>query len=243
MYWMRRNLSSWKWIFFRKSFSAPWGTATETVPTWTYISKDIFLFCLTAPKGHVIIPPPPPPPGGERGSSSYRAKSRSADELYFFAWHTFSHFSLELTVQGAIVNAWQNFKRKRSNESAKYSPRRSRRMAWNLSCPRSPSSWRASEVDMLWHIKILLLLTTICFIRMVIHLLKTYRDMKRRILLHERFILLHLTRTVLNGLVLWGMLLIKSLLDAMILLQLQRMNIFANALILFMYLLLFIIVY
>jgi hypothetical protein len=62
---MRRNLASGKVIFFRKSSHPPWVTATETVPTWTRISKNKFLLCLTAPKGDGIIPsPPPPPPGG-----------------------------------------------------------------------------------------------------------------------------------------------------------------------------------
>ncbi len=84
MYWMRRNLSSEFVIYFRKSFSAPWGTATETVPTWTYISKDIFLFCLTAPKGHGTIPlppPPPPPPWGGEGGRGYSRKRAKYPDL------------------------------------------------------------------------------------------------------------------------------------------------------------------
>jgi hypothetical protein len=88
MYWMRRNLSSEFSIYFRKSFSAPWGTATETVPTWTYISKDIFLFCLTAPKGHGTIPPPPPPPprggGGGGGGPPPPPPPRTPKTKFFF---------------------------------------------------------------------------------------------------------------------------------------------------------------
>ena len=95
MYWMRRNLSSEFVIYFRKSFSAPWGTATETVPTWTYISKYIFLFCLTAPKGHGTIPPPPP--WGGRGGPAATVPSPGRQMNYIFLLDTlFRTFPLSL---------------------------------------------------------------------------------------------------------------------------------------------------
>jgi hypothetical protein len=88
---MRRNLASGKVIYFRKSFFAPWGTATETVPTWTMISKNKFLFCLTAPKGLFKIPPPPPPQGGE-GVADAVPIIYSDDYLFFRLTHFFYFF-------------------------------------------------------------------------------------------------------------------------------------------------------